>query len=211
MAAIPMEYETPHRGLSWLQWYDGHNVWHPGQDFNFGVGNDDLGMPIKAWMNGTVEYISPVPSKWNRNNGGFGWFIIIYHSSIAVWSRYAHLRVAPKPNMGERVSEGEQIAECGKSGTKSAHLHFEIFNQKCWEIQNSHIRRFCYYPSGKSKSWVMDHYEDPLTLTAQLNAENDSAKEWYKTNFPELYKKDMTEEECEQWRTFAKRIISWIK
>ena len=211
MVVYPMEFETPHRGLTWLQYYGAHKVYHPGQDFNFGIGNDDLGAEVKAWLGGTVEYISPVPSKWNNYNGGFGWFMIVYHPSIGLWSRYAHLRVAPKPNVGERVEAGEKIGECGNSGTTWAHLHFEIFNQKCWDIQNSHWRKFAWYPSGKSKSWVSDHYEDPMELIRNLMAENDSAKAWYKQHFPELYKKEMTEEECEQWRTFAKRIMSWTK
>jgi len=50
-----MKYDTPHRGLTWLQWYGAHNVYHPGQDLNFGVGNDDKGAEVKAWIGGNVN------------------------------------------------------------------------------------------------------------------------------------------------------------
>jgi len=205
-----MKYETPHRGLTWLQWYNKHKVWHPGWDFNFGLGDDDLGASVVSFENGIIEYVSPVPSKLNNYNGGFGWFVIIEHPALKVWSRYAHLKKVTV-KQGETISEGEQIGECGNSGTTWAHLHWEVFNLDCYSIQTSHWRKFGHYPSGKTKEWVMSHYVDGLELISQINAKNNSAKEWYRVNFPELFKSSMTESECEQWRTFAKRLLEWSK
>jgi len=209
MSKYPMDYDLPHRGLSWLEWYADHKVYHCGQDFNFGIGDADLGNPIYAFSDGTVEYISPQPTTLNSQNGGFGWFIILYHPEYQLWSRYAHLNKLPIPKLGEPVKEGEQIAECGKTGTKSAHLHFEIFNVDCYNIQSTHWRKFGYYPCGKTKEWVNRHYVDPMAFISKEMQE--TAKEWYTKHFPNQYDSKMTEEECEKWRTFAQRIIEWTK
>jgi len=179
-AVYPMEFDTPHRGLQWLEYYGQHKVYHPGWDLNRGVGNQDLGDDVFAPVNGEVEYISPEPTRWNYHNGGFGRFIILYHSAYGVWTRYAHLqKVLVKK--GDKVEVGDKIGSVGNSGTKYVHLHFEVWKAETYKIQQNHHRKFAYYPSGKTKAWVNDHYVDGLKWIDDLNQKpgwQDEVEEW---------------------------------
>lgn len=160
-AIYPVKFDLPHTGLKWLEWYDKHKVFHCGYDLNSGYGNADLGNPVVAPVKLKIEYVSPEPSAFNSQNGGFGWFVIGYSEAYAVWMRFAHLN-SVNVKAGDIVTLGGKIATVGNSGTTYSHLHFEVFNLKCHEIQIKHKRYMAYYPTNKPKAWVMDHYLSPL-------------------------------------------------
>lgn len=82
----------------------------------------DIKAPLKtkiyAIADGTVIYS-------NNTQPGYGNLIIIRHASEVV-SVYAHNRVN-RVDEGDRVRQGQEIAEVGQSGrTKTPHLHFEF-------------------------------------------------------------------------------------
>ncbi|MCU0569717.1 MAG: LysM peptidoglycan-binding domain-containing protein [Oculatellaceae cyanobacterium Prado106] len=78
----------------------------------------DVGTPIFAAADGVIEY-----SGWN--SGGYGNLVEVRHADGSM-TRYAHLdRSLVKE--GQRVKQGEQIAEMGSTGYSTGpHLHFEI-------------------------------------------------------------------------------------
>ena len=168
MATYPVEFDTPHKGNEWLQYYQPHNVFHPGWDLNKGKGNADLGNPVVCPISGVVTYVSPFATRRNNANGGLGLFIVIYHASIDRYTRYAHLSDAVVEK-DTRVEEGQFIGRVGNTGTSSAHLHWEVWKPALFSIQKNHFRPFAFYPSGKSKKWVETYYEDGLALIQQLN------------------------------------------
>lgn len=64
---------------------------------------------------------------------------------------YAHLKDC-LVKVGDRVKGGQQIGNLGKSGTSSAHLHFEI--QKVF-------RTYTAYTKGLTREKVLEYYQDP--------------------------------------------------
>jgi murein DD-endopeptidase MepM/ murein hydrolase activator NlpD len=151
----PTRYDLPLTGLDWLQWYAPHKVYHPGLDYNFGRGMDDLGAPIYAAKNGYIQY-----SHENvGTSGGFGKFVIILHAD-GTYTRYAHLQTIEFKS-DPYVEEGAKIGTMGNTGTTYSHLHFEVFNEKCAKIQRNHWKPWRFYPSNKSKAWVQEHYLNP--------------------------------------------------
>ena len=202
----PIDFDTPHAGLTWLQWYDKHKVFHPGYDLNKGKGSADLGLPIVCPIAGEVEYVSPEPTALNGQNGGFGNFVVIYHPAHGVWTRYAHMnKVSVKQN--QKLKAGDLIGEVGKSGTNSPHLHFEGWKSSMYDIQKNHWRRFAYYPSGKTKQYIMQHYFDPLEWIESIAEE--SALKWCRTNLPEADWSKASEGEAERFRALARRMKEW--
>ena len=180
MATYPVQFDIPHNGLKWLEYYSSHNVYHPGWDLNKGVGNQDLGNPVLAPVKGEVEYASPEPKLTNNYNGGFGWFVILYHPGYGVWTRYAHLnKILVRQN--QKVEEGDKIGEVGATGTAYAHLHWEGWKSTMYDIQRKYWRRFAYYPSGQTKAYITQHYFDPLQWVEELNKKPDwrqKEEEW---------------------------------
>ena len=77
-----------------------------------------IGTPIFAAASGVVDY-----AQWN--NGGYGYLVDIRHPDGSL-TRYAHNnRILVRK--GQRVRQGEQIAEMGSTGYSTGpHLHFEI-------------------------------------------------------------------------------------
>lgn len=77
-----------------------------------------VGTPVLAAASGEV-----VTAGWN--NGGYGNLVEIRHSDDSV-TLYAHNnRILV--NLGQRVNQGDQIAEMGSTGySTGSHLHFEI-------------------------------------------------------------------------------------
>lgn len=168
MATYPMDFDVPHRGLKWLEWYGPHNANHPGVDLNKGVGNEDLGNDVVTPVDGIVVYVSPEPTQWNNNNGGFGWHLVVHHPAQDRWSHFAHcddIVVAE----GDVVQEGQLVAHVGNTGTTYAHLHWEVWLPAMYALQKAHSKPYRFYPSGWTRSKVQDHYEDPLAWVDQLN------------------------------------------
>jgi murein DD-endopeptidase MepM/ murein hydrolase activator NlpD len=95
--------------------------------------------------------------------------VVSYHPAYGVWFRYAHLSKVDVVK-GQSIKEGEKIGEVGNSGTTYAHLHFEGWTKEGWEVQRTYWRRYAYYPSGKTKQWVQQHYFNPLKFIEDLNA-----------------------------------------
>lgn len=153
---FPTKYSTPLTGLDFLQWYGANDVYHPGVDFNFGAGWDDYGQEVYAAKPGIVVYVHEKIS----NSNGFGRFVIVRHPG-GVYSRYAHLKDVATKEQGERVEEGTLIGYLGNSGTKSPHLHFEVFNERMADVQRAHWRKWRYYPVGRSKQYIVEHYLNP--------------------------------------------------
>lgn len=101
---------------------------HPGVDYNYGSGNTDLGQKVVAIADGIVKYSA------DRTNIGFGNTIIVEHNfgvngGTKSYSRYMHLQKR-SVGVGTKVSEGQQIGTLGSTGTKSPHLHLELWNNK---------------------------------------------------------------------------------
>jgi murein DD-endopeptidase MepM/ murein hydrolase activator NlpD len=78
----------------------------------------DVGTPIVAAADGVVEF-----SGWN--SGGYGIMVEIRHADGSL-TRYAHNN-ATLVKEGQKVKQGEQIAEMGSTGYSTGpHLHFEV-------------------------------------------------------------------------------------
>ncbi len=175
---IPAKCDKPLTGLDYLEWYGPHRVYHPGIDCNEGYGNQDLGNDVVAAKNGYIQYIHEDV----RTSGGLGKFVIIKHSS-GEYTRYAHLG-SIKRVLDPYIEEGTKIGVVGNTGTKYAHLHFEVFNEKMAVIQKKHWRPWRYYPSRKSKQWIKDHYLNPWEWLKKPQELTDLEKgyKWLKDN-----------------------------
>ena len=178
-AIYPVEFDVPHsNGLKFLEYFQPHNVFHPGWDLNKGRGDADIGNPIKCPFDGVVQYVSPPPSILNRQNKGLGWCVVIYHPAYGVWSRYGHMLEEPSCSVGDKLKTSQVFGKVGKSGTTSAHLHWDLWNSKFEEFINGD---YLYYPSGKSRSWVIEHFINGLEFVEMLNQPpkwEDLEKEW---------------------------------
>ena len=165
-------------GLSWLEWYPKHKVYHPGIDYNDGKGNADLGNPCYAVEKGVVEWVSGKPSIYNGQNGGFGNHLVLYHEKWQRWTHYVHLDTV-SVRKGQQFKRGEQVGTVGRSGTTYAHLHFEVWKPKLWEVQSKHWRAFSWYPTGRPKHEVLELYEDPLEFIRGVDEEaNENQKKY---------------------------------
>jgi len=151
---FPAKLDLPLTGLDWLEYYAAYNAYHPALDINSGSGNQDLGNDVVSPATGFVEFVY---TGWNHV--GFGKFIVIQHSD-GNFTRYAHL-LDVEVQQGKEVRKGDLIGHVGNSGTTYAHLHFEVFGEKMAEIQKKHWRPWRYYPVGKTKAWVVEHYVNP--------------------------------------------------
>lgn len=135
-----------------LATYGLRKVYHPGTDYNDGHNaNDDLKKPISFIADGVVTY--------KGYGNGWGWHVFVLHNivhkkygKIKVWSHYAHLYENPPIAVGENVKCGQQVLKCGKSGTQSPHLHFEL-RKKPLGVG--------YFPYGKDLRFVQDNYYNP--------------------------------------------------
>ncbi len=176
---FPTRYSVPLTGLDFLQWYGSHQVYHPGVDFNYGSGWDDFGQEVFAAKDGVVVYIHDNVS----TSSGFGKFVIIRHSG-SIYTRSSHLREITVKNVGTRVQEGDIIGYLGNTGTSSPHLHFEVFNEKMADKQRAHWREWRFYPSKKTKQYILEHYLNPwewLRSEEEINVFAE-AQEWVVKN-----------------------------
>lgn len=151
---IPQEKWTG-SGYKWLDWTG--EAYHPGIDINTGAGNTDLGEPVFCHDWGVVHKI-------DRADGGYGNQVIVQHNGY--FSRYAHLMNDIMVHEGELTTPFTHIGKLGKTGAAaSAHNHFELPTEKLITYLKS-IRPndwFRFYPNGKPKAWVQEHYLNPNT------------------------------------------------
>jgi murein DD-endopeptidase MepM/ murein hydrolase activator NlpD len=137
-------------GYDWLDWYG--KGYHPGRDYNRGSGNQDFGDSVMAVADGVITFTE-------KSKKGFGNRILVKHDinhqkygKIKVWSHYCHLEDI-QVFVDDKVKSGDQIGTVGNTGkSTSAHLHFEL-RKKPLGVN--------FYPNGKSKKWVEDHYYSP--------------------------------------------------
>lgn len=207
-AYYPVDYDVPHRGLVYLEWYDKHKVWHPGHDLNFGKGNDDLGSNIVSPFKAEVRYVSPM-----GRNGDLGHYVVLYHPELEIETRYLHLQES-SVSAGDKLKAGQTFAKMGKSGTVYSHVHFDG-----WEIESdvhklmqSHYIPYGFYPSHKSKAWVQDNFLNLLTLISdmRLKAKTETALDWCKKHLPEADWSDSSENEALKFRSLALRVKNWF-
>jgi murein DD-endopeptidase MepM/ murein hydrolase activator NlpD len=98
---------------------------HPGEDWNGGPGDDDLGQPVQSIADGVVAMARDVRLGWGN-------IVIIRHAFYengrltCIDSLYGHLNRI-QVTEGQSVSRGQQIGTIGNNhGMYDAHLHFEI-------------------------------------------------------------------------------------
>lgn len=148
-------------GLQYLEYYAQHKVYHPGVDLNKGVGNEDLGLPLQGFCDAEVVYVSPKPGITNGQNGGLGLYVVLYHPTLKVWSRYMHLSSAAVV-VGQMVRRGQVFAALGNSGTTWAHCHVDMWSSlEMQDIMKQNWRPYGFYPSNKSKAWVAERFLNP--------------------------------------------------
>lgn len=182
---FPAKLDLPLTGLDWLEYYGKHNVYHPALDINSGIGDDDLGNNIHCPAHGFVEYVY---TSWNHR--GFGNFVIILHDD-GNYTRYAHMNdIDNSIKRGVEVMRGQLLGHVGNTGTVYAHLHFEVFKPSMLSIQKKHFYSYRYYPSGKSKQYVIEHYINPWEWLQSMSPEKwrEDAEKW-----AAKYIKDMPE------------------
>lgn len=178
MDKLPFDYNDPTTGLDWLEYWPPHNTFHPGVDLNKGIGNDDCGIEIRSPKPGIVEFIHP--HKFNPED--FGLFVIMNHGD-GTYTRHAHMQRIDV-SIGDNVEKSDIIGLVGSTGTTYCHDHFEYFGEKLAEIQRNHWRKWRFYPVGKSKAWIAEHYINPWPLLRGEEETNDLkiGYEWFKEN-----------------------------
>jgi len=167
-------------GFTFLDWHKNNNVYHPGDDYNFGYGDQDLGQDVVSTASGVVIHTS-------KRDSGYGPIIIIKHTlgynlrrfiketygieTDTLYSFYAHLKDI-FVNVGDVVEVGQRIGTVGEGGTKSPHLHFEIY-APIGELAKKGWR---FYPQGWEKSTIQKFW-----LPAYLFIESTKNLESYET------------------------------
>ena len=93
---------------------------HPGIDFSTG---GDANVPVYAVQDGEVIAVG----KNKNNDGGYYIALKIETTDGYVTARYLHLRDEPTYNVGDKVSQGDQLNYAGSTGDSlGIHLHFEV-------------------------------------------------------------------------------------
>ena len=156
------EYPDGWNGYTFLDWDPNNKVYHPGEDYNLGYGDDDLGQEVVATASGMVFHKS-------LSSSGYGNLLIIKHTlgynlkrfilekygidTNELYSLYGHCQ-SISVKEGDEVTCGQVVGKVGKSGTQWAHLHFEIYS--LWkDLKNTSYR---FYPVGWSKEKIQENY-----------------------------------------------------
>jgi len=131
---------------------------HPGADLNVGAGDDDLGLPVVAFADGTI--VGRVD--WDGVTYGYGNALLLQHDfvGLSVWTLYSHLDgIHSNSVLGYPVHGNEELGWCGKSGFQTwAHLHFEV------RYQGPPAMPLTYWGGGLSIEGISNRYADPYTL-----------------------------------------------
>jgi murein DD-endopeptidase MepM/ murein hydrolase activator NlpD len=126
----PFKDENPFWPLTELRYGSGTNFSsrsgiHTGLDYL-----KDFGAPVYAIGDGEVIWVGfGIESNLGADNA-YGWAVTIKHDvpvyDLTTYSIYAHLNLS-SVEIGDRVSEGDQVGEVGLTGnTSTPHLHLEI-------------------------------------------------------------------------------------
>lgn len=146
-----------HFGYEFLQ-KNSNGQYHPGWDLNWGNSKDaDLGLPVYPMTDGEVVYAKATGNAWGN-------LMVVHHPHINMWTRYGHLQ---KMNykVGNKVKEKDILATCGKSGTSSAHVHWDLIIKKLpnWEK----------YTTGMSRDEVREWYQDGIEFVNEYEDEKE--------------------------------------
>jgi hypothetical protein len=142
-------------GYGYLEWSGAGNAWHEGLDLNsMGGGDSDLGARVVAPLDGVVTSVLP----WNGTSVGFGNHLALWvddrRAAQPCFLHVAHL-AAMTVRANQRVTAGEQLGTCGKSGRQPyAHVHAALWH----DIPPG---GWGFWQTGYSKEWVRDHTLDP--------------------------------------------------
>ena len=144
-------------------------VYHPGRDMSGALccsnspdsgGDRDLGMPVYAAATGRAVYANT--SEW----GG----VVIQHlyQGQTFYSQYGHVRNTSL-SPGQVVQRGQQIAEVGRQGANSAHLHLELRTASHPDPTNGSYWQSCNQASPnylvlQNLTNVQTWYENPSTF-----------------------------------------------
>lgn len=137
-------------------------AYHPGWDMNPAHGDADLGTPVFAAADGVVRVA-------NKNAGQIWGRLVIQHhyEGQTFYTQYGHVSGSSiLVSVGENVQQGQKIAEVGKEGTTSAHLHFEVrtaahpapLDASFWQSCSNQIRPFylAFQDLSNINSWYLD-------------------------------------------------------
>lgn len=133
---------------------------HEGIDLNLKTGGDsDLGQPLYSLVNGNIVYFH----YGSHPTTGFGRHLVVKIEGAwgIRWCMYSHCGSNAFLNAAQSVTEGQKIAELGKSGNSpSAHLHFSIWKKD--PATNGGIDSFAHNETELNEKW-----EDPINFINQ--------------------------------------------
>jgi hypothetical protein len=121
--------ETPtgwHNAQDWSEYNTDYSGYHPGEDWNYGYGTDDVGEPVYAISAGTVFDIRDALF---NDKSGYGSGIAIEHtlpSGEKIYSVCEHIDITSGLSIGDPVWQGDRIGSIADTSKLSPHLHFEI-------------------------------------------------------------------------------------
>lgn len=105
----------------------GHAHFHQGIDLA-----NRLGTPITAAGDGTVTFAG-----WST--AGYGYCVQILHGNGLV-TLYGHLANEPAVQVGQRVTQGQEIGQMGSTGNSTGpHLHFAVLDGNTWVDPMQHL------------------------------------------------------------------------
>ena len=115
-----------HNAQDWSEYNPDYSGYHPGEDWNYGSGTDDIGEPVYAIAAGTV--FDTRDALFN-DKSGYGSGIAIEHmlpNSERIYSLYEHIDITAGLRIGDSVSQADRIGSIADTSKLSPHLHFEI-------------------------------------------------------------------------------------
>ncbi len=149
----PVDFKTNRNGYWWMRQLPMGNF-HPGIDLNIGSGDSDLGQPVYALSDCEIVHVG--------SHYGWGNLVVGYMPKHGTWFRLAHLQNV-KCKEFDVIKEGEQIAELGKTGTKWAHVHFEIIVEK--------LPYWTKYTKFMPRGEVLRYWTHPLDYVKKIQDE----------------------------------------
>lgn len=155
MLYAPTRFDSNRTGYKFGSWVKEQGLFHPGIDYNYGIGSQDKYQPIMTPTWGVVLYVAPYGA-----NGGMGNYLIIIHPHNGASTRYMH-NDSVVVKTGETVYPNQIIAYLGSTGTSSPHCHFEVLNASGLEFIKNAPRPYGRYTKGLSKDQVMQYWINP--------------------------------------------------
>lgn len=153
----PTRHERNRDGHRFLDYVKKQGLYHPGHDYNFGIGAADRYQEVVSPTWGTVIYVSGP-----GHNGGLGTYVVVHHPHNNATTRYMHLD-STKVHAGETVYPKQILGYLGHTGNAVGdHLHFEVLTPAGVDFINKGIRPYGRYTKGLTKKQVASYWIDPL-------------------------------------------------